>query len=63
MKFLLLLAILAGIFFGGKWLYENGYISAAQQKIANSSFSESLNNTVQRTKDFATDKAIKEADY
>lgn len=63
MKLIIWIAVIAGIFFGGKWLYENGYINTAKQKFENSSLSESLNNTVQRTKDFATDKAVREADF
>ncbi len=54
MKTLTWLVILAGLVFGGKWLYDNGYLD---------SFMESFGNTVQRTSDFATDKAVKEANY
>ncbi|MBQ9235325.1 MAG: hypothetical protein IJ184_02535 [Alphaproteobacteria bacterium] len=63
MKAVIWLVILAGIAWGGKWLYDNGYVDEARRKFDKSSFSESLNNTVQRTADFATDKAVKEADY
>lgn len=45
---------MVGLYFGGKFLYDNGYID---------SFMLSFNNTVERTKDFATDKAVKEADF
>ncbi len=54
MKTLTWLVILAGLVLGGKWLYDNGYLD---------SFMESFGNTVQRTSDFATDKAVKEANY
>lgn len=54
MKMTAWLVILIGLALGGKWLYDNGYFD---------SFSESLNNTVRRTSDFATDKAVKEANY
>ena len=63
MKFIVWLAVLAGLVWGGKWLYDNGYVDEYLQKFKNSSLSESINNTTQRTKDFATDKAIKEADF
>lgn len=54
MKGLVYLLILAGLFFGGKWLYDNGYMD---------SFLQSVDNTVERTSDFVTDKAVKEANY
>lgn len=54
MKFLVWILILAGLFYGGKFLYDNGYVD---------SFLQSFNNTVERTADFATDKAVKEANY
>lgn len=54
MKGLVLILILAGLIAGGKYLYDNGYLD---------SFMESFGNTVQRTSDFATDKAVKEANY
>lgn len=54
MKVFILIVILAGLAFGGKYLYDNGYLD---------SFMQSFNNTVQRTSDFATDKAVKEANY
>ena len=38
----------------GDWLYDNGYVEG---------FTNSVNNTVQRTSDFATDKAVKEANF
>ncbi len=54
MKGLVYLLILAGLFFGGKWLYDNGYMD---------SFLQSVDSTVERTSDFVTDKAVKEANY
>lgn len=54
MKAVVILVILAGLAFGGKWLYDNHYLD---------SFMESVQNTTQRTVDFATDKAVKEANY
>jgi hypothetical protein len=33
------------------------------QKYENSSFNESMNNTINRTSDFVTDKAVKEANF
>lgn len=63
MKLLVWLLILAGLFFGGKWLYDNGYVDEMVQKYENSSFNESMNNTISRTSDFVTDKAVKEANF
>lgn len=54
MKFLLTLIILASLAYGGKYLYDNGYFD---------NFKQSFTNTVERTTDFATDKAVKEADF
>lgn len=54
MKGLMILIVLAGLAYGGKWMYDNHYFD---------SFLGSVNNTVQRTGDFATDKAVKEANY
>lgn len=54
MKALVLIVILAGLAYGGKYLYDNGYLD---------NFLTSVDNTVQRTSDFATDKAVKEANY
>ena len=54
MKKLLWLLILAGLAYGGYYLYESGYFD---------SFLQSFDNTVTRTADFATDKAVKEANY
>lgn len=51
MKALVILIILAGLGYGGMWLYENHYLD---------SFLSSVNNTTQRTSDFATDKAVKD---
>ncbi len=63
MKAIIWLAILAAAVYGGKWLYDKGYVDEAMQKFKDSSLSESIQNTTQRTKDFATDKAVKEADF
>lgn len=63
MKKLVWLAILAGAVYGGKWLYDNGYIAKWQEQFNNSTFKHSMDNTIQRTADFATDKAVKEADF
>lgn len=63
MKPIIWLVILAAVIYGGKWLYDNGYVDEAVQKFKDSSLSESIQNTTQRTKDFATDKAVKEADF
>ena len=55
MKTLLIwVVILAGLNYGGKYLYDNGYMD---------DFLQSVDNTVERTSDFATDKAVKEANY
>ncbi len=54
MKGIFILLILAALAYGGKWLYDNGYVEG---------FTNSVNNTVQRTSDFATDKAVKEANF
>lgn len=54
MKALILIAILAGLAYGGKYLYDNGYLD---------SFMQSFDNTVHRTSDFAADKAVIEANY
>lgn len=50
MKFITLLLILAAIAYGVKYAYDNGML-------------ESVNNTVERTGDFATDKAVKSTTY
>lgn len=63
MKIIVWLAVLGALIYGGKWLYDNGYVDEYMQKFKDSSLSESISNTTQRTKDFATDKAIKEADF
>ena len=63
MRLLIWIIILAGIVYGGKWLYDNGYVDEYMQKVKSSSFSESFDNTVKRTSDFVTDKAIKENNY
>lgn len=47
MKTILYLIILAALAYGGKYYYDN-YLSA------------SVNNTISRTTDFATDKAVKD---
>ena len=54
MKIVVVLAILAGLAYGGKYLYDNHYFD---------SFLNSVENTTERTVDFATDKAVKEANY
>lgn len=54
MKGFMILVVLTGLAYGGKWLYDNHYLD---------SFLGSVSNTVQRTGDFATDKAVKEADF
>ena len=54
MKKLMWLLVLGGLAYGGYYLYESGYFD---------SFLQSFDNTVTRTADFATDKAIKEANY
>ncbi len=54
MKALVYLVILAGLAYGGKYLYDQGYFD---------SFMESFSNTAERTGDFVTDKAVKEANY
>lgn len=63
MKPIIWLIISAAAIYGGKWLYDNGYVDEAIQKFKSSSLSESIQNTTQRTKDFATDKAVKEANF
>lgn len=54
MKFVVWVLILAGLALGGKYLYDNGYMD---------SFLTSFNNAVERTSNFATDKAVKEANF
>lgn len=54
MKFVNLLVILAALGYGCFYLYQNHYFD---------SFLSSVDNTVERTSDFATDKAVKEANY
>lgn len=54
MKTIVILLILVGLGYGGKYLYDNGYFD---------SFLASVERTSERTADFATDKAIKEANY
>lgn len=54
MKTLMIVIVLAALAYGGKWLYDNHYFD---------SFMTSVNNTVQRTSDFATDKAVNEAEF
>ena len=63
MKIVTWLVVLAALGMGGKWLYDNGYFAKWQEQFNNSSFKHSMDNTVQRTEDFATDKAVKEADF
>lgn len=54
MKLVVTLVILAGLAYGGKYLYDQGYFD---------SFLQSVESTTERTVDFATDKAVKEANY
>lgn len=54
MKTLVYLVILAGLAYGGKYLYDQGYFD---------SFMKSFSNTAERTGDFVTDKAVKETNY
>lgn len=54
MKVITYLLLLAALIYGGMWLYNNGYFTG---------FGTAFDNTVQRTSDFATDKAVKEANY
>lgn len=48
------LIILGGLFFGGKWLYENGYFNSVL---------DSLNNTASRTGSFVNDDAVKNTNF
>ncbi len=54
MKGITILILLAALAYGGYWLYENHYFDG---------FNEALDNTIERTSDFATDKAVKEANF
>ncbi len=54
MKGLVILVLLCGLAYGGKWLYDNHYLD---------SILESVNNTASRTADFATDKAVKDTNF
>lgn len=54
MKLVTLLIILGGLAYGINYLYEMGYFD---------SFLQSFDNTVSRTSDFVTDRAVKEADF
>ncbi len=54
MKAFMILVVLAGLAYGGKYLYDNHYFD---------SFLQSVEKTTERTSDFATDKAVKEADF
>ena len=54
MKTLVYLVILAGLAYGGKYLYDQGYFD---------SFMESFSRTTERTENFVTDKAVKEANF
>ena len=54
MRLFLWLIVLIGLAYGGNYLYKHGYFD---------SFLTSVDNTVTRTSDFATDKAVKEADF
>lgn len=54
MKSFLILLVLVGLGYGGKYLYDNGYFD---------SFLTSVERTSERTVNFATDKAVKETNY
>lgn len=54
MKLITWLVTLAALAYGCHYLYQQGYFN---------SFLSSVDNTVQRTSDFATDKAVKEANF
>lgn len=54
MKTFMILVVLAGLAYGGKYLYDNHYFD---------SFLQSVENTTERTSDFATDKAVKDAAF
>lgn len=54
MKGLMIIIVLAALAYGGKWLYDNQYFS---------SFNSAFDNTMQRTSDYVTDKAVKEANF
>ncbi len=54
MKGFIFLLILAALAYGGMWLYDNNYFASVES---------ALDNTVDRTSDFATDKAVKEANF
>lgn len=51
MRLVTWLVVLAAIAYGINYLYEDGYFD---------SFLDSFDNTVSRTSDFVTDKAVKE---
>ncbi len=53
MKGLMYLIVLGGLGYGIYYLYQNHYFD---------SFLQSVNDTTERTVDFATDKAVKEFD-
>ena len=48
------LIVLAGLAYGGKYLYDMGYFDSVIG---------SFDHTVANTSDFVTDKAVKEADF
>ena len=54
MKGLMILVVLGGLAYGGKWLYDNHYFD---------SFLDSFGKTLERTGDFATDKAVKNTNF
>ena len=54
MKGITFLLILAALAYGGYWMYNNHYFDG---------FNSALENTVERTSDFATDKAVNETNY
>lgn len=51
MKAFVIIAVLLGLAYGGKYLYDNHYFDE---------FLSSVNRTTERTADFATDKAVRE---
>ncbi len=54
MKGLVILVLLGGLVYGGKWLYDNHYLD---------SFLDSVSKTTERTANFATDKAVKDTNF
>lgn len=54
MKLLMWVIVLVGLYYGGSYLYQQGYFDSVL---------ESFGHTVSRTSDFATDRAVKEANF